>query len=462
VVLLLAVGVLILLRVATLSVLRLRVLEVIMIGGCVTYTIVENQVPPDSPVPVNLLRETMGFDLLLWFAGITLYGVLIPNSVYRALVVNGMLGAAAIASVVTAYWRWGMPAEDQPYMLVDVCVWIGMAVAFSVFNSARVESYRRASAEARELGQYRLGQKLGGGGMGEVFLAKHRLLKRPCAVKVIRPEKAGDPTALARFEREVQATATLTHPNAVQIFDYGHAEDGTFYYAMEYLPGLSLKELVEQHGPLPPERVVHILRQVCGALQEAHTAGLIHRDIKPGNILICNRGGLHDVAKILDFGLVKSHASGDSADQLSQEGAITGTPAFMSPEQADGQKELDARSDLYSLGCVAYYLLTGQPPFVKPTALQTLIAQICDPPRAPTELRADVPPDLQAVVLRCLEKAPQQRFASAERLEKDLAACHCAGMWTEERAASWWQNQTGSAKGMAASEEASTIAERTS
>src|SRR5262249_46743715 len=161
--------------------------------------------------------------------------------------------------------------------------------------------------------------------------------------KLIRPERAGDPRNLARFEREVQAIATLTHPNTVEIFDYGRAEDGTFYYAMEYLPGLSLHELVRRCGPLPPERAVHLLRQVCGALQEAHAAALIHRDVKPGNVLVCQRGGQHDVAKLLDFGLVQGHGLGEGGQKLTQEGALAGTPAYMSPEQADGGAGLDGR-----------------------------------------------------------------------------------------------------------------------
>ena len=184
------------------------------------------------------------------------------------------------------------------------------------------------------LGQYRLKQVLGFGGMGAVYLAEHVLLRRPCAIKLIRPDQAGDPRTLIRFEREVQATATLTHSNTVEIFDYGHAEDGTFYYVMEYLPGMNLEDLVEQHGPMPPERAVHLLRQVCQALREAHGIGLIHRDIKPSNIFACERGKVYDVAKLLDFGLVKGFGlAGDDA-KLTREGAFTGSPAFMSPEQA--------------------------------------------------------------------------------------------------------------------------------
>jgi serine/threonine-protein kinase len=243
-----------------------------------------------------------------------------------------------------------------------------------------------------------------------------------------------------RFEREVQAMATLTHPNTVEVLDYGHAEDGTFYYVMEYLPGLSLEQLVSRHGPLPPERAVHLLRQVCGALQEAHAIGLIHRDVKPGNILVCERGGRRDVAKLLDFGLVQVHGLEQGESKLTQEGTIAGTPAYMSPEQAAGKADLDGRSDIYSLGAVAYFLLTGHPPFVRATALQTLAAHIYES-AAELDRHAGVAADLQAVVLRCLEKDPARRFPDAESLDQALAQCGCAGRWTRERADAWWLKQ---------------------
>jgi serine/threonine-protein kinase len=256
-----------------------------------------------------------------------------------------------------------------------------------------------------------------------VYLAEHSLLRRPCAIKLIRPERAGDPATLKRFEREVQAMAALTHPNTAEVYDYGHAADGTFYYVMEYLPGPSLEELIKQHGPLPPERAVHLLRQVCAALQEAHAAGLVHRDVKPGNVLVCERGGLADVAKLLDFGLVRGHGLDSDDAKLTQQGAIAGTPAYMSPEQAAGREDVDGRSDIYSLGAVAYFLLTGQPPFVRGSAVQTLAAHLGEPVVPPDRLRADVPADLQAVVLRCLEKEPARRFARAADLAEALAGC---------------------------------------
>ncbi|HEV3005677.1 MAG TPA: serine/threonine-protein kinase, partial [Pirellulales bacterium] len=278
---------------------------------------------------------------------------------------------------------------------------------------------------------------IGAGGMGEVYLAEHRLLKRPCAIKIIRPGKADDPKVLARFEREVRATAALSHWNTVEIFDYGHADDGTFFYVMEYLPGLSLAELVGRYGPLPPERVIHLLRQVCDALREAHAAGLIHRDIKPGNIFAAQRGGIYDVAKLLDFGLVKPLGARESL-HLTQDGSITGSPLYMSPEQAVGEIESDARGDIYSLGAVAYFMLTGRPPFDGQNAIKVLMAHAHDEVAPPSRLRPESPPDLERVVLRCLAKRADDRFQEVLGLEQALADCEGAGEWTRERAARWW------------------------
>ncbi len=275
--------------------------------------------------------------------------------------------------------------------------------------------------------------------MGEVFLAEHQLLKRPCAVKLIRPDSVGDPRALARFEREVRLTATLSHPNTVEIYDYGRTADGTYYYVMEYLPGLSLDELVARHGPLPPGRVVYLLRQVCRALREAHAVGLIHRDIKPSNIIAARRGGMDDVAKLLDFGLARPTATGPAAG-LSAEGQILGTPLFMSPEQVTGDRELDGRSDLYSLGAVAYHLLTGQPPFSGAGGLAVLVAHARDPVAPPSRVRLGIPDDLERVVLRCLAKDVADRFADVENLERALGECACQRDWDQDRADRWWRD----------------------
>jgi serine/threonine-protein kinase len=366
------------------------------------------------------------------------YGVCIPNTWRRCLVVVACLWIIGPIMWVIGIIDNELPWWSHPGVLTNFAL-LTAAAALAVYGSHRVESLRRAEVQARRLGQYALKRRLGGGGMGEVFLADHLLLRRPCAIKLIRPERAGDPAMLQRFEREVRATATLTHPNAVQIFDYGRTSDGTFYYVMEYLPGLTLEELVKSHGPLPAARVVHLLQQLCGALAEAHEIGLIHRDIKPGNVMLCKRGGVHDVAKLLDFGLVQSHFAGDADDRLTQEGTVIGTPAFLSPEQAGGGDQVDARSDIYSLGCLAYFLLAGQPPFAGRSQVKMLAAHLYEAPAPLTSDRPDVPRDLEAVTLQCLAKNPGDRFADARTLALALAQCKMAVVWTEEDAAAWWQ-----------------------
>ena len=231
--------------------------------------------------------------------------------------------------------------------------------------------------------------------MGEVHLAEHLLLKHPVAIKLIRPDRAGDPEALSRFEREVRATARLTHWNTVTIYDFGFSDDGTFYYAMEYLPGLTLEQVVQRHGPLSPGRVIHIMRQVCAALREAHGLHLVHRDIKPANIMLCERGGVFDVAKLLDFGLVRG--GGPHAETLVDAHLVVGTPGYMSPEQAQGQEHLTPAADLYAVGATAYLLLTGEPAVAPGPAVQMIVAQAGGQVRPVRLVRPDAPADLEAV-----------------------------------------------------------------
>jgi serine/threonine-protein kinase len=377
--------------------------------------------------------------LLRWCLVIVLYGTFIPNTWRRCAGV--VAGLAAIPVTLMAAVSLTDPVTG-PYVLAalpETSIVLATAAAIAVFGSHKIRELHEKAHEAQRLGQYRLKQVLGFGGMGAVYLAEHVLLRRPCAIKLIRPDQAGDPRTLLRFEREVRATATLTHPNTVEVFDYGHADDGTFYYVMEYLPGLNLEDLVEQCGPMPPERAVHLLRQVCQALHEAHSIGLIHRDIKPSNIIACERGKVYDVAKLLDFGLVKSFGLGGDGVKLTLVGTFTGSAAFMSPEQALGREQLDARSDIYNVGAVAYFLVTGQLVFDRPSFLQMLHAQAYEPLLPVETFREGVPADLQRVILHCLEKDPDHRYQDVVSLDKALAACSCAGQWTAERAEDWWR-----------------------
>jgi tRNA A-37 threonylcarbamoyl transferase component Bud32 len=370
---------------------------------------------------------------LMWFAIIFMDAAIYPRSARWTLGFGTAAGVVALSGALAAYFaNPSLTAADLRVLLVQTVFWVVLGTVLGVFAQYRLETLQQQAEKAKRFGQYKLTRKLGAGGMGEVHLAEHLLLKRPSVIKMVRADRARDPASLSRFEREVRMLATLTHPNTVAVYDYGHTADGTFYYVMEYLPGLDLDALVSANGPLPPGRAVHVLRQVCAALREAHAAGLIHRDIKPNNIMLCARGGMCDVAKLLDFGLVQVDVS--VSDKLTSTGSIVGTPSYMSREQAAGLPT-DARSDIYSLGTTAYFLLTGAPPFQRPTVLLTLAAHLTDPP---PPLGANVPPDLAAVVLRCLAKEPADRFADVRELDLALAKCGCAADWCEESAAKWW------------------------
>jgi serine/threonine-protein kinase len=401
-----------------------------------------------SPLDRFMVLYASALSSLIWMTVFVIYGIFAPNTGRRLLLMN--LGVAGVLLAVEAVLWTGRPPSDRglffsSLLITLMAVFLGVGIAtYGSFKlgSAHAEAVS-ARRQLRELGRYRLIRRLGAGAMGEVYLAEHTLLRRPCAVKLIRPSGVEGETQVARFAREVQATAALTHPNTVEIYDYGRAEDGTFYYAMEYLPGFNLDQLGTQHGPLPPGRVIHLLRPVCGALREAHGLGLVHRDIKPANIIVCQRGGIHDVVKLLDFGLVRTIDARAGEGKLTQEGAIAGTPEYMSPEQAEGSVALDGRSDIYSLGAVAYFLLTGRPPFQKATALQLLFAHVREAVQPIRALRPEVPAELEAVVLRCLEKERGRRFADVASLEQALAECQRGVPWTEEQAAEWWRRISG-------------------
>lgn len=307
------------------------------------------------------------------------------------------------------------------------------------FGARIIKRLQGSARRAERLGQYTLEERIGQGGMGTVYRAQHALLRRPTAVKVIRSVDLDSATRV-RFEREVQATSQLTHPNTVAIYDYGHAAGGVFYYAMEYLDGITLQELVRSDGPQPQERVMHILQQVCGSLAEAHAAGLVHRDIKPANIMLCQRGGAYDVVKVLDFGLVKSISTGESL--LTAANALAGTPHYMAPEYITEPRKADARSDVYAVAAVAFYLLTARLLFDGGNMVSVLTRHMTEePPRPSTITPFPVEPALEALLLTCLDKNPARRPKDAgdlmQKLEQ-LALTH--GLrWSQQDARSWWQ-----------------------
>jgi serine/threonine-protein kinase len=298
--------------------------------------------------------------------------------------------------------------------------------------------------ELRDIGSYELIERIGEGGMGEVWCARHRLLARPAAIKLIRADVLGSNARMRdafvrRFEREARETARLGSTHTVDVFDFGVMENGDFYYVMELLDGISLERYVQLFGPMEPPRVVYVLRQVLHSLGEAHRRGLVHRDIKPANILLCELGPDHDFVKVLDFGLVK-HFDGSAATLLTKDGATAGTPSYMAPEIALGRTDIDGRADLYALGCVAYYLLTGQPVFSGDSEVAVGLAHVRDAPVSPS-LRSefDIPPALEALILECLAKDPGARPASAEEVDRRVATIHLADTWSSDEAHEWWR-----------------------
>ncbi len=325
---------------------------------------------------------------------------------------------------------------------INASVWWAITTVVCTAITKIIYGLRQEVREARRLGQYTLQSKLGEGGMGVVYRASHAMMRRPTAVKLLPPDKAGEKN-LARFEREVQQTARLTHPNTITIFDYGSTPDGVFYYVMELLDGATLQNVVERTGPMAPARVIHVLSGVVAALDEAHGIGLIHRDLKPANIILCSQGGRPDVPKLLDFGLVKEMGDGADTD-LTRDQDVSGTPLYMPPEAVTSPKAMDHRGDLYAIGAIAYFMLTAKTVFEGGNLVEVCSHHLHTSPTPPSErLNRAVPSDLEAIVLACLSKNPEQRPASASELLQRLEACADANGWKVDDARAWWQEHGG-------------------
>jgi hypothetical protein len=361
---------------------------------------------------------------------------------------------------VVAAWRW-LPTYNfgvgtqvdaaeafAPLRVIRMAMWglfallavsAGIMFFFMVVTARQGEQLHQAVLAAQQLGQYTLEEKLGEGGMGAVYRGRHALLRRPTAIKMISGANITD-NALARFEREVQITSQLNHPNTIAIYDYGRTPDGVFFYAMEYLEGINLQDLVDQFGPLPEGRVIHILRQVCGSLAEAHGMGLIHRDIKPANIVLNCRGGIADFVKVLDFGLVKAVGGSGSEARLTKSDAMIGTPLYLSPEAIDRPADVDLRTDIYAIGAVGYFLVTGKPVFDGDSVMDVCLHHLRSTPQLASK-RVDRPISdrFEAILMRCLAKNPDERPATARALCEELEQCDTAGTWSAADAEAWWK-----------------------
>jgi serine/threonine-protein kinase len=408
----------------------------IFAGFARDHSVVGEQAAVMADAYVSLL-QLGGMAMLL-----AVRAALIPSRPRRTIVLTALFGAPMILVnsllVPTAEGGFAVRALDSgafPWVPANLVIMWGFAILTSVAISWVVYGLRAEVREARRLGQYVLEQKLGEGGMGEVYRARHGMMRRPSAIKLLRSDRAGE-LNLRRFEREVQLTARLTHPNTITIFDYGQTHDGVFYYAMELLDGATLQRIVAVDGAQPAGRVVRILGMVCGALTEAHTVGLIHRDIKPANIMLCTQGGEPDVVKLLDFGLVKEFQV-DRDVEVTAATAILGTPQYMAPESIRMPDAADVRTDIYALGAVAYYLLAGVNVFDGTSVVEICAQHLHEAPKPFSSRGIAVPAELEQVVLACLSKEPEQHPQSTAELRRRLEACDVE-LWDSASARAWW------------------------
>jgi eukaryotic-like serine/threonine-protein kinase len=399
---------------------------------------------------------------------ILLYPAIVPNTPRRTLLTSLLAASTEPLALGLSYLR-GVEVHLSAFYLVWDFFPTYICAFLVVIPQKIIHGLGQQVRRARELGSYRLEEPLGKGGMGEVFRATHQMLARPAAVKLIRSEIIGSSSPAAarvfteRFRREAEAAASLRSPHTINLYDFGVSQDGTFYLVMELLDGLDLETLVERFGPVPADRTVYLLRQACESLAEAHTRGLVHRDIKPSNIFTCRMGLDVDFVKVLDFGLVKAVGENSrEATLLTAPDSTTGTPAYIAPEVIRGDRVPDHRVDIYTLGCVGYWLLTGRLVFQAPNAIQLMYQHANAQPVAPSQRsELEIPADLDRVILSCLAKLPEDRPQTAQELSRLLAATAPAGTWTEERAHRWWDRHHPEDSGPHAAEAAQRMLSKT-
>ena len=387
---------------------------------------------------------------------IVVFPALVPAPQRQAIVATLVSAAASPLAFVASslYHDPAIPNEQLGPVVIYTSINNGVAAGFAIVVSLVIRRLSHKVGEARQMGSYTLVELLGRGGMGEVWRAEHRLLARPAAVKLVRADALAEPSsgaqAVERFELEAQVTASLVCPHTISLYDFGVATDGRFYYVMELLDGINLEELVARTGPLPPERAIHLLKQACSSLAEAHSHGLIHRDIKPANLFCCRYGLDVDFVKVLDFGVARAihTASGPlgGKPRMTAARALVGTPAYMAPEAVLGEVEPDERADVYALGCVAYWLLTGRLVFEDRSPMAVAVQHVNTPPLPPSRrIDTPIPPELEAVVLACLAKDPAERPPTMTALKRILEQVPLATPWTAERGETWWSEHMPSA-----------------
>ena len=427
------------------------------IGALTGRYLLEGFAREHSLVSAEAVTMADGYVSMLQLFGmammVAIRAALIPSSPRRTFIITALfvvpmiLVTTLVVPVANGGLAWrALDSLAYPWLPATAAMMWGFAIITCTVISWVIYGLRAEVREARRLGQYVLERKIGEGGMGQVYRARHGMMRRPTAIKLLRPDRAGE-VDLRRFEREVQLTARLTHPNTITIFDYGRTHDGVFYYAMELLDGATLQRIVAVDGAQPAGRVVRILRMVCGALSEAHAIGLIHRDIKPANIMLCTQGGERDVVKLLDFGLVKEFEVGRDVT-LTGASVIVGTPQYMAPESILAPGTVDARADIYAVGAVAYYLLAGVDVFDGKSIMEVCGQHLHQEPTPLSARGLAIPAELEAVVLACLNKDPNRRPQSALELRRRVEACQVAP-WDDDKARAWWREYKPDLDGLA-------------